>query len=47
MRSAAEYTRILCSIVLELGTHAPDDKAQVFQYIEGVKVNVKINVLLL
>ena len=45
-RSVSEYTRQFRSLVLELGNKAPDDDALVFQYIEGLKEDVKTHVLL-
>ena len=44
--SIADCTRIYFITILELGTHALDSKTQVFQYIAGLKDNLKTQVLL-
>ena len=46
MHNTADYTRTSYTIILELGTCTPDCKAQAFQYIEGLKDNVKSQVYL-
>ena len=45
-KSVHEYTKMFRTIVLELGSKAPDDAGLVFQYIEGLKDAVKMQVLL-
>ena len=41
MRSIANCTKTSCIIILELCYHASNSRAQVFQYIEGLKDGVK------
>ena len=41
MIKVVDYTRTFCTIILKLYNHALDNKAQVFQYIQGLKDNVK------
>ena len=36
-----QYTQVFYSVKLELGNKAPDDSAQLFIYIEGLKLAVK------
>ena len=35
------YTKVYHSVILELGKKAPDDSAQLFIYVEGLKMAVK------
>ena len=41
MHSKAEYTKTFFNIILEWGAHAPENKAHVFQYIEGKKESIR------
>ena len=44
--SISQYTKQFKQLVLELGDQAPDDGALLFMFVEGLKVNIKMQVLL-